>query len=637
MILVYDIEVFPNLFSVEFKEYKTENRWIFRLTNKVNQLQEMVDFLIKSSHDLTLVGHNSLGYDDLILRAIILYTGKIDNAALKRLSDKIINRDETFVRSDVYKELKYPKERLWVSYDTIELTRVNQLRVGLKYAAILLRHNRIQDLPYEPETILTDEQIEEVIDYMDNDVVITEKLFGHNLLQEKIAIRQNAFETYGVDVHTANDTGVGKAILDVIYVQKSGIPLNKIKDLRSPVDSISLRECISEFVRFDTEPFKKLRAEIEKKWVYAPRFKHSHKFSFDGVDYVLGSGGIHSVDEPGIFVSDDEYGYIDADLRSMYPSIMITNGFAPDHLDKELFVSILDSIVKDRVEAKGLGKLGDLFQKLKAESLKITVNSIYGLLLMLYYWLFAPKALLSVTISGQSLMLDLVEKLHLIGISVISANTDGVVCKVPKNREAEYFQLCKDWETRTKLVLEFTRYKKYVRRDVNNYITITEKGEIKSKGIFYDNTQLKHGNDLAKGYFAPAITKALTNYFVDGIDPMATFTSITDITDYLIAQRADATKFDITSTVLNDDGELEDTTMQKTNRYLVTTLGNGVSLHKDHKLGGKDVSMLAGQHVQILNDIDSYNPKDYNINYKWYEDEVWKVINQIDPPYAKLW
>ena len=47
--------------------------------------------------------------------------------------------------------------------------------------------------------------------------------------------------------------------------------------------------------------------------------------------------------------------------------------------------------------------------------------------------------------------------------------------------------------------------------------------------------------------------------------------------------------------------------------------------------------MLAGQHVIVLNDIDTYDAKRYNINYEWYESQTWKIIDKIDPPKGALW
>ena len=95
----------------------------------------------------------------------------------------------------------------------------------------------------------------------------------------------------------------------------------------------------------------------------------------------------------------------------------------------------------------------------------------------------------------------LIEKLYLAGINTISANTDGVVCKIPRKLLDDYYRIAKEWEEATGLELEFTPYKKYIRRDVNSYITEKEDGSSKEKGAFLTSI------DLKKSYKMPIVPK----------------------------------------------------------------------------------------------------------------------------------
>ena len=121
------------------------------------------------------------------------------------------------------------------------------------------------------------------------------------------------------------------------------------------------------------------------------------------------------------------------DFNSFYPSMMIKNRIIPSHLDNN-FIEILDNITKERVAAKKNNKI-------KAAALKITANALYGKLGFIGSWIRDNRAVLQVTISGQLYLLMAIEQFVLAGIEVISANTDGIVCRIPRNLENKYYEI----------------------------------------------------------------------------------------------------------------------------------------------------------------------------------------------------
>ncbi|HPD99456.1 MAG TPA: hypothetical protein PKV52_04255, partial [Candidatus Saccharibacteria bacterium] len=82
---------------------------------------------------------------------------------------------------------------------------------------------------------------------------------------------------------------------------------------------------------------------------------------------------------------------------------------------------------------------------------------------------------------------------------------------------------------------------------------------------------------------------------------------------------------------------LVDTHLQKTNRWIVTQLGAGASIYKSSKTSARKISMVAGEHLLLLNDIDTTDASEYNIKYEWYIKETWQIIDKIKPPQAALW
>jgi hypothetical protein len=86
-----------------------------------------------------------------------------------------------------------------------------------------------------------------------------------------------------------------------------------------------------------------------------------------------------------------------------------------------------------------------------------------------------------------------------------------VFIKVEKESDIEVVKsIAKEWETRTRLDLEWDIFEKIYQKDVNNYIIIDENGKYKSKGAY-----VKKLNNL--DYDLPIVNKALIDYFTKGI------------------------------------------------------------------------------------------------------------------------
>ena len=62
--IIYDIEVYPNLFCIGLEHYKTGHKWYFEISPTRNDIQLFVQFLsILSVHKCRMVGFNNVGYD----------------------------------------------------------------------------------------------------------------------------------------------------------------------------------------------------------------------------------------------------------------------------------------------------------------------------------------------------------------------------------------------------------------------------------------------------------------------------------------------------------------------------------------------------------------------------------------------
>lgn len=70
MIYIYDIEVFPNFFSLLMISEDGEVEYVFIKFGSRNDIPAMICFLT-SIENLTLVSYNGVAYDEPMLRAIL--------------------------------------------------------------------------------------------------------------------------------------------------------------------------------------------------------------------------------------------------------------------------------------------------------------------------------------------------------------------------------------------------------------------------------------------------------------------------------------------------------------------------------------------------------------------------------------
>lgn len=613
---VYDVEVYPNFFCATFINVDTGGSGVFTVFNEIDQREELAYFL---DRNIELIGFNNISYDGPVLYYLISRTENMNvreaNAALFEISGRLI--DDRSRSDDEIRKLRWARGIKYHQTDLMKIMNFDGLGVSLKQVAISLKWPRIQDLPLPYDTMIQPEQVELIQQYNMNDAGITLALY--NAIQPQIKLRQDLSVFYGVDLTSSSDSNMANKILEHIYAKETNVDLAAIKDLRTHRNEIKVSDCIGRAIEFKSPKLQALLADLKGMTLKIDnKFEFSKLVRVGGTVYDLGVGGIHSQDKAEKFVADPAYAIRDADVASYYPNIMLVNKLAPAHLDQSDFTRILGKITAERIAAK---KAGD---KAKADGLKITINSIFGKLGSDTFWLMDQLAFLSVTISGQLYLLMLIEALELAGIEVISANTDGIVAKIPADLDDKYYEITDWWQARTGFDLEFSDYSLYVRLDVNNYLTVKKKGEIKTKG------RLVFDLGLQKGYKHPIVPQAVYEYFVNGTPIDETFAKATDILDFCISQKTGG-DFRLEYRTLTSTEVL-----QKTNRFFITNKRGG-ALVKVRQSNGKEIGCYVGNAVQILNDLDVKQPiSAYNLDLDFYRYEARNIIEAIEPVVVQM-
>lgn len=603
----YDIEVFPNVFHCCCKNSETGELYKFEISERKDQLTELVDFFMEPGK--IMCGYNNHHYDDLIINYLIDYYKVLVRLPYWKICQSVFNMSTAIIKAEggdmkQFKRWKYA--HYFYSMDLLTMQFSSKLRVGLKSMQVTMKYKNVQEYEGDFNLPLPVDEIDDMIAYNINDVDSTEELL--NRLKKDVELRLFIEDEYGIDALSMDSVKFGESILAKKYCETARISMQTLKDMRSPMDYIPLKDVIFPFIKYKNPKLQAVLEEMKEQVVYSKERKgYEKKLVLSNTVYSIGVGGIHSIHTPQIFrPGPDEYiGH--SDVASMYPSLLIKHKLTPRHLG-ESFLKVYEQIYHERIEAKHSG------QKLKNLALKLTLNSVTGKMQQETSWMYDPFNVFRIRINGQLILLMLVDRLLELGCKIVQVNTDGVVYIAKKTAKDEIQETVSEVERITQLTFESDNYEAFYQYAINDYFGVVEGYAqshnpelIEKKGMFITDTK------LGKGLAPVIIPKAVINYFLTK-QPVADFIKQqTNIHDFLMSQRADK-KFKVRH---------GNRFVQRINRYYAST--NGYSLYKvDDE--GKEENMLTKSGVTILNKMDDLPITERHINYQYYINEANKII-----------
>ena len=603
-VYVYDVEIFPNAFHCCCKDTESGQLHKFEISNRRNQLDNLVDFFYYDSSEKMFCGYNNHHYDDVVINYIIDYYYKLSNMSYLKICQSLYNLSKYIVETE---DEKYERIKRWKyahyfeSMDLLTMQFSRKLRVGLKTMQVTMHYRNVQEYDGDFNAPIKDDDIDEMIAYNINDVDSTEELL--NRLKPDIELRLFIEQEHGIDCLSMDSVKMAETFLLEEYSKRTGIPKNVIKEMRSPMDYIPLKDVILPFIKYKNPKLQDVLEDMKKQVVYSKERKgYEKKFVLSNVVYSVGVGGIHSIHTPQIFLPKDDEFIGHADVTSMYPSFLIKYQWGPRHLGK-IFCDIFADLYAERVEAKRTG------QKIKNLFLKIVLNSPTGKMQQEVSWMYDPFNVFKIRINGQLILLMLVDRLLELGCEIIQVNTDGVVYRAKNSLREGIQEAISEVEQITQLMFETDEYEAFYQYAINDYFGVLKNGEIEEKGMFITKTK------LGKGLAPVVIPKAVINYFVHHIPVTETIEKDREIRDFLMSQAVDK-KFKVI---------YGDKPVQRINRFYAST--NGAYLFKDNPEDDRDrQNMLTKSGVTILNKFDDLKIEDRKINYRYYISEAKKVI-----------
>lgn len=421
----FDVEVFPNLFLVNWK-LAGEGKPVVRMINpKPEEIEELMHY--------RLVGFNCRRYDNHILYARFLgYT----NQQLYDLSQRIIGGGK---RSEAFFGEAYN-----VSYtDVYDFASAANKKSLKKFEIELGIHHQELGLPWDKP--VPEELWPRVAEYCDNDVLATEAVMRH--LSADWTARQILADVAGMTVNDTTNSLTTRIIFDGLRKPQSEF---LYRDLSQPVQSLPPE--VDAFLRNACRDMMVRRhGEAESLLPYFPGYSYARREAAPEGDasrksFVstyrgeeVGEGG-YVYAEPGM------YGNVALlDIASMHPHSVIAEClFGPRFTAR--FKEIVDGRVSIKHEAWDDvnrildGKLTPYIQKVKdgemtakdlANALKTAINSVYGLTSAAFDNAFRDVRNRDNIVAkrGALFMVDLKHEVQTRGFTVAHIKTDSI--KIP--------------------------------------------------------------------------------------------------------------------------------------------------------------------------------------------------------------
>lgn len=445
MLNFYDFEVFKEDWLVVIINPVERSETI--IVNDPEKLKEYYE-----SHKKEIwVGYNNRRYDQYIMKAILCGFDP------KEVSDYMIVKNKG----------GWQYSSLMNKVPMINFDVMLKNDGGLKSLEGFMG-NDIQEtgVPFDIDRKLTTEEIRETIKYCKHDVEQTIEVFLNR--KEEFDAAMGLVKIFKLPLKFMGKTGAQR------------------------VAQILGGRGVHYHDEFDFEIVPTLRLSKYKyiaDWYLDPNnrdYKKNQIVEVAGIPHTFAWGGLHGA--PGIIKTTSSgkksikatpyYGegiFLMADVTAYYPSLQLKYKFGYRNMgNPENF----EKIHGENLRLKKIDKKARL-------PYKIADNAISGQLKDLYSPLYDPRDNNAITVNGQLLLLDLIEKLEPHIEMLVQSNTDGILIKLRSIDDYEKIDdIVWEWEQRTGMRMGFDLYTKVFQKDVNNYLIVAEDGSVKTKGAY---------------------------------------------------------------------------------------------------------------------------------------------------------
>ena len=555
---------------------------IFINQDKISKTLNQPNFLDQ------LVGFNNHHYDDFIISTVL--GGDIKKSY--ELSQDIIVR---------HKHFKHSKD--FSTYDTREQLPIN---ISLKkYESMRGLPVEESSIPFDKSDCFTLDEVFEVVHYNLQDLIATQDLFhtrNDNAHGKYFDSKKLLVQEYGWSPNARNFSNGSMA---ASYL----MGWDKLKNLR-PVEpnTAGVSDQVATFLKraLKDSPYvsegltrkerAKRREEKAPTELYEESYGNVYKWAWGGLHSAVG----HLEKTPGgaevpVYDKLDIDDIYQLDVTSMFPNILIRDGLLGPATDT------FSDLVSERVENKK--------KKLPiAKAQKIVINSVYGLLRLPSSKLFNGHCAIHVNVAGMVAVYALCTMLHNGGAKIIQTNTDGVAFQLETLSKDDMEKIRQEWEKKFGLKLELSHFKRFIQKDVNNYIGVKDDGTLKLKGGMV--AQAEHRDPL-KASTPTILQTMLVEYLVNRTPALTTLNDCNELLPFTFTLSSPAGQTQTGYTVDSAGNRLP----QKVNRVYCST--HGSKYFKERREGKHAKFSGVSDSVKLVNgDIQrAARPNDLDVAY----------------------
>lgn len=676
---VYDLETFPNCFTMAIGDVGENESYLFEISDRRDDSKPMRKFFQRLYKNKDrMIGYNNIGFDYPVIHYFLANRGCTCDDLYRKAQEIITAPDE-----DRFKNMIPESKRFIEQIDLYKIHHFdNKARAtSLKMLEFNMRSGNIEDLPYEPGTVLTFDQMENLCIYNAHDVRETLAFYKESV--GAIEFREELSRKYGKNFLNHNDTKIGKDYFIMKLeeempgscykpVKGGGRKLNQTKR-----KYINLGDIVFDYVKFEREEFK---AVVD--WLRKQRITETKGVFSDIPEEDLGGLAKYShmltkkkkfKDKPSDeeieeFYKEHPKGWIEEKpLKSGKVSYYgmwrvaknlntVVDGFQYDFgtggihgsIESQIVESDDDNVIVDldvasyypnlaisnRVYPAHLSeKFCDIYQDVYMQRksyakgspenamMKLALNGVYGSSNSVYSPFFDSRYTMLITVNGQISLCMLAEELLKIeGLQMIQVNTDGLTVRVPRKFKEEVDKVARSWETITGLELEEAIYSRMFIRDVNNYIAEYEDGKLKRKGAYEYDGLGWHQNQSSL-----VIPMAAEHALVKGGDVEQFIRNHDNKFDFCLR-----TKVPRSSRLVTIDEDGNETPQQNICRYYISEEGEKLAkimppLPKDPEKE-RYIGIDKEWNVKTCNNIVDFR---WDVDYNYYITEARKLVDVL--------
>ena len=267
---VYDIETYPNIFTLVAANDEQKKMWVFEISERKNDYAKLREFIVhlRKNGD-RMVGFNNLAFDYPVLNYYLRRKGMADAREVYNFAMTII---EEMNGENKFKNIVKTKDEIVKQVDLFKIHHYdNKARAtSLKMVEFNMRSDNIEDLPFPVGKELSHSEMDTLIKYNRHDVLETLKFYRKS--KNAIEFRESLGEKYGKDFINFNDTKIGKdffvsrleeSMPGSCYEYDPVAKRNKVKQTKR--DKIIVKDLIFDYVSFTRPEFIAVKEWFEKQ------------------------------------------------------------------------------------------------------------------------------------------------------------------------------------------------------------------------------------------------------------------------------------------------------------------------------------------------------------------------------------